>query len=193
MKLYGVTGGIGSGKSAAMEAWRKLGWPAVDTDKIARDLVEPGREAVAEIRCEFGSAIVSDTGVLNRRALARVVFEDQGARARLERILHPKIRAQWRLVVEEWRLAGWESAAVIIPLLFETHAEGEFDRVICVACSPKLQRERLLTRGWDQDEIDRRIRSQWPVSEKMDFADYVVWNESTLEVLDEQIEWISRH
>ena len=176
-----------------MQSWLRLGWPAVDTDEIARDLVEPGSDALAEISREFGSKVLSVNGVLDRQALARIVFADRGARTRLEKILHPRIRVEWRRVVEVWRAEGWKSAAVVIPLLFETHAEEEFDRVICVACSPELQRTRLLGRGWDDVEIEQRLESQWSVSEKMNFADYVVWNESSVEVLDQQIEWISQH
>jgi dephospho-CoA kinase len=109
----------------------------------------------------------------------------------LEAILHPRIKARWRQQVEKWRAEGQSRAVVVIPLLFETGETGQFDAVICVACSATSQRERLAVRGWDAGQIEKRIRAQWPVEKKMELADYVVWTEAGLDVHSAQIERIA--
>jgi dephospho-CoA kinase len=120
--------------------------------------------------------------------LARRVFADAAERAKLESILHPKIREVWAAEVEKWRASGCEWGAVIIPLLFETRAEPLFDAVVCVACSAASQSERLRQRGWSRAEIKQRLEAQWPVEEKIARADFVIWTDTTLEAHDAQLE-----
>lgn len=176
------------GKTTADQVLRGRGIPVVDTDQLARQVVEAGSPALGEIRATFGPSVLDEAGELRREALAERVFQDVGARQRLEAILHPRIRALWREQVEGWRQSGWQAAAVVvIPLLFETGAERELDATICVACSAATQRERLRLRGWSEDQIDARIASQMPVSRKMDLASYVVWNEGPLDILEQQL------
>ncbi len=182
MKLYGITGGIGMGKSTSARLLADWGVPVSDTDILARQLVEPGQPALAEIVDVFGPTMLDESGRLRRQALADAVFGRDDARRRLEAILHPRIRAAWQQEVTAWREAGQAAAAIIIPLLFETKAEAEFDLVICVACRPETQRVRLQERGWTSDGIDRRLVSQMPASEKMDRADRVVWTEPSVEI-----------
>ncbi len=140
MKLVGLTGGVGMGKSTAAGFLLQLGARVTDTDEIAHDLVRPGQPALAEIEKEFGQKILAADGSLNRRALADVVFNDEAARKKLEAILHPRIRERWQSQVAAWRSEGCPLAVVVIPLLFETQAEHAFDKIICVACSPASQR-----------------------------------------------------
>jgi dephospho-CoA kinase len=187
MKLYGLTGGIGMGKSTATGILEGWGVATADTDVIAREVVEPGQPALAEIADAFGSDMLDQAGRLRRDALARRVFADTEARRRLESMLHPRIREVWRTRVQAWRLAGRPVAVVVIPLLFETGAEAELDATICVACTAASQQERLQARGWTVDEIERRLRAQLPVGEKMARADFVVWTEGTLEVHARQL------
>lgn len=182
MKLLGVTGGVGMGKSTAAEFLRQAGVAVVDTDKIAREVVEPGKPALEEIRREFGAHFIGQNGRLLRSELARLVFSDAAARSKLEAILHPRIRAAWQQEVEVWKKEGREVGAVIIPLLYETDAASFFSSVLCVVCSSETQRRRLSDRGWTQQEIDRRNAAQWPVERKMNLADFVVWTEGRLEV-----------
>ena len=146
MKLCGLTGGVGMGKSTAAGFLSQLGVKVVDTDEIARELVQPGRPVLLQIQSEFGDGIVSPAGELKRDQLARLVFADGSARKRLEDILHPRIRESWLQQVANWRQEGCPVAVVVIPLLFETQAETLFDDVICIACSPAAQQERLLAR-----------------------------------------------
>jgi dephospho-CoA kinase len=190
MKLLGLTGGIGMGKSAAADCFRQLGLPVVDTDVLARELVAPGQPALAEIRQAFGPVVVDDSGGLRRDVLARIVFADVIRRRRLEGILHPRIRDAWLAQAEAWRAEGRPAGVVAIPLLFETQAAGQFAATICVACTAASQRERLRARGWSAEEINLRLAAQWPVEQKMAAADFVVWAEGGLANTAAQIERI---
>ena len=190
MKVLGLTGGVGMGKSASAQLLRSRGVLVVDTDDLARQVVEPGQSALAEVQAAFGPEIVGPDGQLRRDELARRVFADPAARKRLEDILHPRIRALWRVQVEKWRADGHPLAVVVIPLLFETSAEAELDATICVACTPATQHQRLLARGWSPQEIEQRLRAQWPTEVKVARADYLVWTEASLEVHAAQLERI---
>jgi len=186
MVLIGLTGGIGMGKSTVAEYLTRSGEKIVDTDVLARQFVQPGEPALEEIRAAFGESVFAGGRSLDRKVLAKLVFSSPDARKSLETILHPRIRAGWRAQAEKWRVAGEKRAVVVIPLLYETGAEAELDRVICVACSRPAQQERLRARGWTLQEIEQRCAAQWPIAKKMDCADGVIWNESTKEVCAEQ-------
>ncbi len=200
MKVCGLTGGVGMGKSTAARLLRERGTQIVDTDEIARRLVEPGQPALAEIQTAFGKNIIAADGSLRRDDLAGIVFADPGARKKLEAILHPPIRAQWLAQIEAWLAAPKRSdggrgkshplAVVVIPLLFETRAESHFDKIICVACSAAAQRERLLARGWTPAQVAQRIAAQMPVERKIARADFVVWTDGDLESHAAQVERI---
>ena len=187
MKVFGLTGGVGMGKSVSAQLLRDRGVPVVDTDELARKVVEPGQRALAEVQQVFGKEIVGPDGQLRREDLARIVFADAVARKRLEDILHPRIRDLWRAQVETWRHEGKPLAVVVIPLLFETRAETELDAVICVACTAATQRQRLQARGWTPEQIEQRIQAQWPIGKKMELAHYVVWTEAGLDVQAQQL------
>jgi len=190
MKTLGLTGGIGMGKSVAARFLEDRGVKVVDTDTLARQLVEPGQPALAEIQEVFGQNVVAPDGQLRRDALAQIVFTDPAARRKLESILHPRIRECWFAQVETWREENHALAVVVIPLLFETNAESHFDKTVCIACSAANQRRRLLERGWTPDQIQQRVAAQWPIGQKIARADFVVWTDGSLEVLPQQIEWI---
>ncbi len=186
MKVFGLTGGIGMGKSTAAELLRAR-VPVVDTDELARQVVEPGQPALAEIQAAFGAEMLAPDGRLRRDALARRVFADVASRRQLEAILHPPIRARWQAQIETWRATGEKIGVVVIPLLFETRAETCFEATICVACTAVTQRQRLRPRGWTTQQIEQRIQAQWPVEKKMTLADFVVWTEGALAVQAEQL------
>jgi dephospho-CoA kinase len=190
MKVLGLTGGVGMGKSTAAQLLRDRGVRVVDTDDLARQIVEPGQPALAEVLAGFGPEMAGPDGRLRRKELARRVFADPAARRQLEAILHPRIRMLWRAQVEAWRTEGHRLAVVVIPLLFETKAEAELDGTICVACSVATQQERLLARGWSPEQIEQRNRAQWPIAQKIARADYLVWTEAGLDVHAAQIERI---
>jgi dephospho-CoA kinase len=190
MKVLGLTGGIGMGKSTSAILLRERGVMVVDTDDLARDLVQPGEPALVEVRQAFGADIVGPDGQLRREELARRVFANPEARKQLEAILHPRIRERWRAQVEDWRRKGHTVAVVVIPLLYETGAVNDFDAIICVACSPATQTQRLLERSWKKEEIAQRIAAQMPSDEKVRRANYVIWTEGDVSVHAVQLDRI---
>jgi dephospho-CoA kinase len=192
MRVLGLTGGVGMGKSTSAQLLRDRGVRVVDTDDLARQVVEPGQPALAEVLAAFGPEMAEPDGRLRRKELARRVFADPAARRQLETILHPRIRMLWRTQVETWRTEGHPLAVVVIPLLFETKAEAELDATICVACSVATQQERLLARGWSPEQIEQRNLAQWPISQKIARADYLVWTEAGVDVHAAQVERILR-
>lgn len=174
------------GKSTAVNLLVDLGIPAVDTDNLARRLTERGSEGLAAIAGEFGPEFLDSGGNLDRRALANLVFNDSGARLRLEGILHPRIQAAWKEAIDGWRNEGAALGAVIIPLLFEKGYAAEFFLTVAVGCTADTQRRRLRDRGWTELEIHRRRAAQLPEEEKFRLADIVVWTEGSLDLHREQ-------
>ncbi|HXR48877.1 MAG TPA: dephospho-CoA kinase [Candidatus Limnocylindrales bacterium] len=193
MKLLGLTGGIGMGKSVAAQFFRERGAQVVDADELAHQLVEPGQPALAAIQTVFGRNVVAPGGQLRRDELAQIVFADPAARKKLEAILHPRIQACWLAQIETWRREDRPLAVAVIPLLFETKSESRFDKTVCVACSAAQQRQRLLERGWTPKQIQQRIAAQWPIEQKIAHADFVVWTDGSLETHAQQIELIIAH
>jgi dephospho-CoA kinase len=190
MKVCGLTGGVGMGKSTAARLLRENGAHIADTDEIARELVQPGCPSLAEIQSVFGQRVISPDGDLRRDKLAEIVFANAAARQKLEAILHPPIRERWIAQIEIWRKEGRPLAVVVIPLLFETQAESHFDKIICVASSAGAQRERLLARGWTPEQIAQRNAAQMPVEDKIARANFVIWTDGTLDAHAQQIERI---
>jgi len=182
MKTFGLTGGIGMGKSAAAKLLLERGVAVIDTDLIARQVVEPDQPALRELASVFGAEIIGRDSRLIREKLAEIVFADAESRRQLEAILHPRIREAWLHQLELRRAEGAPLIVVVIPLLFETNATAYFDATVCVACSARTQEERLRNRGWTIEQIEQRRRAQWPSEKKMNAADYVVWTEGSLEI-----------
>jgi dephospho-CoA kinase len=187
MRVCGLTGGVGMGKSTAAGFFSSGGARVIDTDVIARQMVEPGLPALTEILDCFGRNLADHRGELRRDDLARIVFADPVARVKLEAILHPRIHEAWCRQIDDWRREGHPLALVIIPLLFETRAESHFDKVICVACSSPTQQARLRERGWSDPQIEQRIAAQMPVAQKIARADFVIWTEGLPVVHEQQV------
>ena len=185
--IYGLTGGVGMGKSTAAKILEKRGVSVVDSDELARQVVEPAQPALDEIIDQFGDGFIDSAGRLDRAKMAQQVFGDDTVREQLEAIIHPRVRVQWQRNISEWREQQISAGVVVIPLLFEVDAQDQFDVVLCVACSASTQRERLRQRKWGEEQISARIASQMDVVEKMKLADHVLWNEGNLDVLREQI------
>ena len=190
MLLIGITGGIGMGKSAVSDYLVRKGELVIDTDVLARQLVEPGQPALREIESAFGSGVFNSDGTVNRSALAKVIFTDPEKRQTLENILHPRIRDAWRAWAQTRARECATRAVVVIPLLFETAAEKELDLIICVAASARTQTQRLRARGWNDQEIAARIASQHSIRDKMEKANRVIWNDSSLAVCEMQVDRI---
>jgi len=190
MKLCGLTGGVGMGKSTAAGFFAQSGLCLVDTDDLAHQLVQPGQPALAEIQGAFGVDMIAPDGSLDRKKLARIVFADAQARKRLEAILHPRIRERWQAQIEDWRTEQCSAGMVVIPLLFETGAETQFDKIICVACSPVGQHERLRSRGWSDEHLRDRISAQMAAEQKIARSHFVIWTEGSLDNHRRQVERI---
>lgn len=179
MQLIGLTGGIGCGKSFLSRHLKTLGIPVVDTDQIARDLLDSGQPALKGIHERFGDAVFLPDGSLDRPALSNIVFNDRDELKWLEGFLHPLIRESWESTVMEWRQQGKDLGVVVIPLLFETSIQDRFDRVVCMACSANTQQGRLEERGWDTSHIEQRLSAQWSLDKKMTSSDHVIWTDTT--------------
>jgi dephospho-CoA kinase len=190
VKLLGVTGGVGMGKSACANLLQQRGLPVIDTDQVARDIVEPGQAALLEVQRVFGPEIIDPEGRLRRDVLARRVFGDPSARKQLEAILHPRIRELWRAQIQTWRTHNHLLGVVTIPLLFETNAESELDAVVCVACRADTQAARLRARGWSAEQIAQRLAAQAPIEEKIAKSNYVIWSEGSLDIHAAQLDRI---
>jgi dephospho-CoA kinase len=175
----GLTGGIASGKSTVARMFGELGVPVIDTDEIARKLVQPGQPALAEIVAAFGPSFLDAAGALDRRRLRDHVFADAAERRRLEAILHPRIEAATMTACAE---ARGPYQIVVVPLLFETGFERHVDRVLVVDCAEEIQRERLRQRdAAAPEEVDRMLAAQLPRQERLRCADDVITNDGSLE------------
>ena len=182
----GLTGGIGSGKSEASRHFARLGATLIDTDLIARELVEPGQPALSEIIETFGNDILDADGHLNRLRLRDRVFADSAQRTRLEAILHPPIRERAIALSEQ---ATGPYCILVIPLLAETGADYPLDRVLVIDTPGKLQRERIATRdGLSQEKIEAILASQASRAQRLTIADDIVVNDSSPEHLHSEIE-----
>jgi dephospho-CoA kinase len=188
MPAIGITGGISTGKSSLCECLREI-LPAAtffNADQAARELTENDPEVRELIGREFGAAIFSASGDLNRAQMRSIVFADADKKRALEQILHPRIRRQWSLEAESRRNSA-DLFFADIPLLYETGGETLCDCVVVVACSPSIQLERLVARTQlDRSAAEQMILSQMPLAEKIRRADHVVWNNGARTLLAAQ-------
>jgi dephospho-CoA kinase len=187
--VVALTGGIASGKSAVSQRFAELGAPVVDTDVIAREVVEPGSSGLAEIEREFGRDVM-DGDALDRAALRRRIFDDRAARARLERILHPRIAAE-----AERRIAALDApyAVLVVPLLVETGLFGDADRVLVVDVPESVQMQRLMDRdGVDRDDAEAALRAQADRRHRLARADDVIVNTGSPDELRAEVDRLDR-
>ncbi len=181
----GLTGGIASGKSTAERMFADLGVPIIDTDVIAREVVEPGRPALEQIARRFGDHIIDRAGKLNRRKLRELVFSDDIARLDLEAILHPRIAEETR---RQSAAAGGAYQIIVIPLLVGSRLLRFIDRVLVVDCDENTQIERLMVRDADtRQQAQRILAAQASREERLAIADDVIRNDSDLQRLRDQV------
>lgn len=186
----GLTGGIGSGKSAASARFAALGAEVIDTDLISRELVEPGQPALAEIVSAFGDAVLDTDGQLDRAALRARVFADPQARRQLERILHPRIR---ETMLARAAATTAPYAVLVIPLLAETGQQNLVDRVLVIDVPQALQRERVGARdGLDATQLDRVLAAQADRATRLALADDVICNDRDLAALHAAVDTLHR-
>jgi dephospho-CoA kinase len=176
--LVGLTGGIATGKSTVSEMFRALGCVIIDADRLAREIVEPGQPAYADIVAEFGPDVVQDTRALDRKRLGAIVFANPERRLRLEAITHPRIREQFAHRLQELTDQGFDGIVIFdAPVMIESGSYRNMDRLVVVATDETTQRARLRDRDQADDlDVSRRIGSQMPLAEKVKLADYVIDN-----------------
>ncbi len=188
MRLIGLTGGIGTGKSTVSSMLKELGATVVDADQAARAVVEPGTEGLRRVVEEFGADVLDAGGRLDRARLAAIVFADPERRARLNAITHPLVGIWMAKRTAEAAARGAEVVVHDIPLLFENGRQAMFEQVILVYAPPEVALERLVARGMSRDDARARIAAQMPIEEKAKLADRVVDNSDGLERTRAQVE-----
>jgi len=191
--VIGITGGISTGKSTFCNRLAQLlRAKSFDADRAARQLVDQDAEVRQLLQQRFGPEIFSASGDLNRGALRAIVFADREKKRALEQILHPRIRRQWATEAEESRQSG-KIFLADIPLLYETKGEVLCDRVVVVACSQEIQRQRLISRTRITPAVAfAMISAQMPLSQKVSLADHVVWNNGPVPILEAQAGILAR-
>ena len=187
--LIGITGGIATGKSTVTKMLAELGAPTISADAVARTLLAPGTPVTEAVLAAFPSCAAPEPGKIDRRALARIIFADIQARTRLEALTHPPIIKALREQIAEWRASSAAPAAAAeVPLLFEAGLEADVDEVIVVRCAEPAQRDRLCARdGISEEEAQKQIAAQWPLSEKVARAGAVITTDYGLEDTRRQV------
>lgn len=188
MKPYtvGLTGGIGSGKSAVAALFAKLGIAVIDTDEIARELTRAGGAAIEPIRSAFGSGLIGADGALDRTRMRKLVFADPAQKRKLEAVLHPLIRKESARRVES---SGGPYAILVVPLLAEGGVDrSRYQRVLVVDCSEAQQIERVMRRsGLSENEVRDILASQATREERLAIADDVIDNRGDPEALERRV------
>jgi len=192
MRVIGLTGGIGCGKSLAAQYFAELGALVIDADQLARTAIERGSDGFDEVVALFGDSILKD-GNIDRRALGELIFKDAKAKTRLESIIHPFVRREFEGAVAS--LKGDQVLVYEIPLLVETKAHERFDVVITVESEMENRIARLRGRGMHISEIQGRIAAQATREQRIEVADFLIENDGSEDELLRQVEniWDSLH
>ncbi len=190
MRVLGLTGGIGSGKSMVAQIFARLGAVVIDADQLAREIVEPGQPALQEIATAFGRDVLLSDGRLDRSKLAGIIFADPAKRATLDAITHPRIRARMDEEIKA-RRSGPGVLIVDIPLLYENARTHSVERVIVVWVDPQTQLRRIRQRdGLAAEAAGQRIAAQMPLDAKRARADHVIDNSGSRKDTRRQVEAI---
>ncbi len=185
MLHIGLTGNVGAGKSTVVTLFASWGATVIDTDILAREVVQPGSPALERIHQDFGDKVIAEDGGLDRPAMRRIVFSDTEAREKLESVLHPAIRARYRELVTEAEARGDRIVIGVVPLLFETGMQYDFDAVLVVDAPAAVRIERLVNkRGLTPEEASAVADAQMPAGEKRERADLVIDNDSDITTLE---------
>jgi len=181
----GLTGNVAAGKSSVSRVWALAGVPVLDADALAHEVVAPGSEGLQEVVRAFGAEILGPSGEMDRSRMRESVFRDPGARARLEAILHPRIRDLRRRWVNARREEGWDVVVSEVPLLFEAGLENDFDVIVFID-APEAERLRRLVRdrGIPEEEARRIMASQGDPELKRKRSHHVLANQGSVEELE---------
>ena len=171
MLRYGLTGGIASGKSTVAAMLRELGFPVIEADRVAHQVMEPGQPAYNEVVSVFGDALLDPDKRINRSSLAAIVFNDHGKLTQLNGIIHPQVEQEMLRMFAELAQSGKHAAAFVeAALIFEAGLHKKLDGVVVAWCLPQQQLARLMERGLSEVEAGIRIAAQMPVAAKMALA-----------------------
>ena len=192
MRVIGLTGGIGCGKSLAAQYFAELGALVIDADQLARAAIERGSDGFDEVVALFGDSILKD-GNIDRRTLGDLIFRDPAAKKQLENIIHPFVRREFEAAVAS--LKGDQVLVYEIPLLVETNAHERFDVVITVESEMENRIARLRGRGMHISEIEGRVAAQATREQRIEIADFLIENDGSEDELLRQVEniWDSLH
>jgi dephospho-CoA kinase len=194
MDVYGLTGGIGSGKSSVGELLEAYGIPVVSADELSRMVVAKGSDGLAAVVAAFGEGVLDAKGELDRRAMARIVFPDAKKRRELESILHPLIRERFEQVLDALEKGGHRLMVYEVPLLFEKNLQGDMKAVILVSADDAIRIARVRQRdNVSEEEVRQRMAAQMDEDEKRRRADYVLYNNGGLDDLRREVEHLISH
>ncbi|PIC80445.1 dephospho-CoA kinase [Sporosarcina sp. P18a] len=189
--IIGLTGSIASGKSTVANMLREKGYPIVDADVIAREVVEPGSPLLDKIQQTFGKEVLREDGTLNREQLGAIIFGNQKKRQQLNELMHPAIRGRMVNQKEDYLTQGYQTVIMDIPLLFESRLQDYVEKIIVVSVTKQIQKQRLMARNeWTEAEADARIASQLDMDSKEQGADAVIYNNETLDETEKQLDAI---
>ena len=188
MKRVALTGGIATGKSVVRGELERLGVPTIEADTVARDVVSPGTPGLAAIVVRFGQDVLDESRELDRRKLGAIVFANAEARQDLERIVHPAVKTAIDAWLQSMDRQKHNLAVAVIPLLYETGREHDFDVVVTTACSADEKLRRVMARdGLNELQARQRITAQLSTEEKVRRADYTIWTDGTSEETKRQL------
>ena len=191
MKVIGLCGGSGSGKGSACRIFWKHGIPFIDTDAIYHEIISAPGECLTALANEFGNEIITDSGSLNRRRLAEIVFSGENSAVRLERlneIAHKYILDEARRRLDEYRRMDAVAAIVDAPALFESGFDSECDILICVIADREIRIDRIIRRdGITREDAEKRIASQVSDAELVSRCDYMIRNDSDVDSLEKEV------
>ena len=188
MRVFGLTGNIGSGKSTVAAMLREAGIPVLDADRISKEVTAPGGRAYDAVIRAFGKGIVRDDGSIDRKRLGEIVFADPASRERLERITHPAIFEAMKEAIAGIEREGHRAAVVEAALIHESGRKGLFESVISVACHRETALSRLVARdGMSRSQAEARLRAQMDADRKAGASDCVIENSGDIESTRRQV------
>jgi len=188
MRVFGLTGNIGSGKSTVAAMLREAGIPVLDADRISREVTSPGGRAYDAVVQAFGRGIVRNDGSIDRKRLGEIVFSDPGSRERLEGITHPAILEAMKEAIARLDREGHRAAVVEAALIHESGRKGLFEAVISVTCDRETALSRLAARdGMSRSQAEARLLAQMDAGRKAEASEYVIENSGTIESTRRQV------
>ena len=193
MLTIAVTGGIACGKSTVGSVIQARGIPVRDADEVAHTVMAEDTALRTALSEAFGPVIYREDGVIDRATLGQLVFQDRNARERLNALVHPRVREVLQAWCRDVEAGGAVACAGLIPLLFESGMERDWNVIVCVAATPAIQEARLIERGLTRLDARRRIAAQMPMAERIARSDVVIYNNGGLDLMKQNTERVLDH